>query len=138
MYRFTTAGQPAAGSADYSPGVCNIGPAEIGRRRMAGHIGLIVTVVGFLALVATGAPNWLRLVLFLPAAGSASGYLQGWFHFCVNFGSRGVYNFGPVGTVQRVVEPADRARDRRRSLVIALASAVVGVVVALVAMAIPV
>jgi hypothetical protein len=138
MYRFSAADRPTVGSADYSPGFCNIGPAETARRRMAGHVGLIVTVLGFLALVVTGAPNWLRLILLLPAAGSASGYLQAWFHFCVNFGSRGVYNFGPLGTVQRVADREARARDRRRSLQIGLASAAVGVVVALVAFALPV
>jgi ABC-type uncharacterized transport system permease subunit len=138
MYRSSIAEQHSGGSADYSPGTCNIGRAEISRRRLAGHVGLIVTVLGFAALVATEAPAWLRLVLFLPAATSAAGYVQARLHFCANFGSRGVFNFGPVGTVQRVLDPASRARDRRRSLEIGLASGVVGVVVALVAWAVPV
>ena len=31
-------------SSEYRPGVCNIGPAEIARRRMAGHVGLVATL----------------------------------------------------------------------------------------------
>ena len=31
--------------AEYIPGVCNIGPAEIARRRRAGWTGLVATVV---------------------------------------------------------------------------------------------
>ena len=36
----------------YQPGVCNIGPAEIARRRRAGHTGLLATVALFAILVA--------------------------------------------------------------------------------------
>ena len=31
----------ASTDAEYEPGVCNIGPAEIARRRRAGHVGLL-------------------------------------------------------------------------------------------------
>ena len=122
----------------YQPGVCNIGPAEIARRRMAGHVGLVVTVLGLVALAATGAPHWLRLVLFVPAAGSASGYLQARLHFCAGFGSRGVFNFGQLGSVEQVRDPAARARDRRRSLQISLAAVAIGVAVAVVAALLPI
>jgi hypothetical protein len=123
---------------DYSPGVCNIGPAEIARRRMAGHLGLLASVVVLAALVAVGAPHWTRLVLVLTAGVSASGYLQAWFHFCAGFGSRGVYNFGPVGTVQEVVDPAARARDRARSMQIGVGSIAIGAAVAIVAALLPI
>ena len=121
----------------YSPGVCNIGPAEIARRRMAGHLGLAVTMVVFAALVVVGAPHWTRLVLVLPAGGAASGDLQAWFHFCAGFGSRGIYNFGPLGTVQEVADPQARARDRAQSMRIGLGSVAIGVVVAVVAALLP-
>ena len=122
----------------YRPGVCNIGPAEITRRRRSGHAGLIVSIVLFGALVAVGAPHWTRLVLVLTAGVSASGYLQAWFHFCAGFGSRGVYNFGPVGTVQEVVDPAARARDRARSMQIGVGSIAIGAAVAIVAALLPI
>ncbi len=134
----STAGLGPLNVVDYSPGVCNIGPAEIARRRMAGHLGLLVTVAGLAALVVTGAPPWTRLILVLPAGASASGYLQAWFHFCAGFGSRGVYNFGPVGTVSSVADPEARARDRARSIRIGVASLAIGVVVAIVAALLPI
>src|SRR4051812_39294356 len=40
----------SAGGA-YEPGVCNIGPAEIERRRRSGHVGLLVGLVVFAVLV---------------------------------------------------------------------------------------
>ena len=134
----TTAGAGPLNVVDYAPGVCNIGPAEIARRRMAGHVGLAVGVAAHVALVALGAPHWTRLILFLPAAASASGYLQAFLHFCAGFGSRGVFNLGPVGTVQAVADPIAKARDRARSMQIGVASVLIGVAVAVLAAALPI
>jgi len=122
----------------YQPGVCNIGPQEIARRRRAGHAGLIVSVVVFGVLLALAAPHWTRLVLILPAGASASGYLQGWFHFCAGFGSSGVYNFGPPGTVERVADPESRSRDRLKSLQIGAASLAIGLAVGVGASLLPI
>jgi hypothetical protein len=125
-------------AASYEPGVCNIGPAEIARRRRAGHVSLAITVVLLAALVALGVPHWVRLLLILPAGASASGYLQAQLHFCAGFGSQGVFNFGDVGTIQTVADPQARARDRRRSMEIGLASLAIGVAVAVVAAFMPI
>jgi hypothetical protein len=125
------------GGEVYEPGVCNIGPAEIGRRRRSGHAALIVSIGLLTILVAIGAPHWTRLALVLTAGGSASGYLQAAFHFCAGFGSRGLYNFGPLGTVDQVADPGARARDRFKSLEIGLASLAIGLVVGISAFFLP-
>jgi hypothetical protein len=122
----------------YQPGVCNIGPQEIARRRRSGHLGLAASVALFVVLLAVGAPPWTRLLLILTAAVSATGYLQAWLHFCAGFGSAGVYNFGPLGTVERVDDPHARLRDRLRSLQIGLASLAIGLAVGVGAMLLPV
>jgi hypothetical protein len=126
------------GAVDYVPGVCNIGPAEITRRRRAGHVGLAVGLVVLVGLVATGAPPWMRLILVLPIAGAASGYLQARLRFCAGFGSRGIFNFGELGHTEDVVDPGSRAADRARARAIILASLAIGVVAALAAVLLPV
>jgi hypothetical protein len=131
-----SSGMPITG-IEYQPGVCNIGPAEIVRRRRAGHVGLLVTVAVFAALVAIGAPPLARLILVLPAAAAASGYLQAWLKFCAGFASRGIFNFGPVGDTQQVVDEDARARDRARANRIGLASLAIGVAVGILASVIP-
>jgi hypothetical protein len=128
---------PPASSDAYKPGVCNIGPDEIARRRRAGHVGAIVTYVALAMLLVIHAPPLARLLLTLPAAGAASGYLQAWLHFCAGFGSRGIFNFGELGRTSAVADPAARARDRARATRIGLASLVIGVAVAVVAVALP-
>jgi hypothetical protein len=135
---FMTADMSPLDAGGYSPGVCNIGSAEIGRRRMAGHLGLAVSAAVLAALVLVGAPHWMRLILFLPAGASASGYLQAWFHFCAGFGSRGVFNFGPLGTVHEVADPQAKKRDRARSMQIGIGSLAIGAAVAVVAALLPI
>ncbi len=122
----------------YEPGVCNIGPEEISRRRRTGHAGLIASVLVFAILLAVQAPHWTRLVLVVTAGAAAAGYLQAWLHFCAGFGSQGVYNFGPLGSVQSVADPGARSRDRRRSLEIGLASLGIGLVVGIAAVLLPI
>jgi hypothetical protein len=130
--------EPPAAEPAYRAGVCNIGPAEVARRRRSGHTGLIAAVALLAALVIADAPTPLRLLVFVPAAIAASGYLQAWLRFCAGFGWLGVFNFGDVGTTDRVAEAEARARDRAMALRIGLASAAVGVAAALVAVLLPV
>ncbi len=126
-----------ADSGEYRAGSCNIGPAEIARRRAFGHAAVVATVVLLVALVVIHAPAVSRLLLVLPAGGAASGYLQARFRFCANFGSRGLYNFGSTGSVTSVANADDRRRDRIRALQIELLSLAIGVAVAIAAILLP-
>lgn len=126
-------------SSRYEPGVCNIGPAEIAARRRSGHVAALVTVLALAVLVVMEAPPLWRLLLFLPAAGAASGYLQAALHFCANFGLRGVFNFSDrLRNTESVIAVGARARDRRKALRIIGLSVLVGAAVAIVAYLLPV
>ncbi|HSI99227.1 MAG TPA: hypothetical protein VLA59_02455 [Patescibacteria group bacterium] len=122
----------------YQPGACNIGPAEIRRRRMAGHAGLVASVALMAVLVAVGAPAVLRLLVVLPATLSASGYLQARMRFCANYGWRGIFNLGEIGDDAEVADRAARAADRRLALRIGLGSLALGVAAAIVAALLPI
>jgi len=120
-------------NAEYVPGVCNIGPAEIARRRTMGWIGLIVTLVVFAGLVWAGVGPLWRLLVFFPATVSASGFLQARFRFCVGFARMGVANFGDLGQTKAVESDAARAADRRRGGLLTYTAALIGLVAALIA-----
>ena len=128
---------PLPADRSYEPGVCNIGPAEIARRRRSGHTGVIAAVVLVAILVVVHAPTPLRLLTFFPAAVAAAGYLQAWLRFCAGFGWLGVLNFGDVGTTEQVGSAEDRARDRAMAIRIGVASAAFGLLVALTAFLLP-
>ena len=124
-------------AVDYEPGACNIGPAEVARRWRAGHLGAVVTLLAFIVLFLVGAPPLIRLVVALPAAGTAVAYLEAALKFCVAFGSRGVFNFGPLGVLATVTDTSARARDRRRALEITLSGLVIGLAVGAIAALLP-
>jgi len=123
--------------AVYQPGVCNIGPAEIRQRRLSGYIGLAVAVIFLVVAFALGwAAPW-RLFVFLPATLSATGFLQGAFHFCVRFGTQGLFNFGELGKQEAVYEAEYRRKDQRKAVQIVVLSVVIGAAVAIIAFLIP-
>ena len=114
---------------EYRPGACNIGAAEIRRRRSTGVAMAAFTVVFAVALVAVGAPPWARILVFFPAVGAAIGLLQARFRFCVAFALAGVRNFGPLGVPEKVADAdahrADLAAAARLiSLSVAIAAAI--------------
>jgi hypothetical protein len=136
---FAPTGTPETlATSRYQPGVCNIGPAEIARRRRAGHIGLIAAIGLFLALVVIGAPDWTRFLVAIPTIGAASGYIQAHLKFCAGFGAAGVFNFGELGPTERVADDADRGRDRARAFQIGFASFAIGIAVGVLAVAVPI
>ncbi len=117
----------------YSPGICNIGPAEIQRRRMIGRIGLAATAVLWALFYYLHVPAGWRLTLFLPAWVSAVGFIQARVGFCAGFGLKGVFNLGPVaGRAEPIADAASRAKDRKKSWqIIGYAAAVAAVIAAL-------
>jgi hypothetical protein len=128
----------APAQAEYRAGTCNIGPAEIARRRRTGHVGLAVTVALLAVLLWLDAPTWTRLILVVPAAVGAAGYLQAHFRFCADYGWRGVFNVGERaghGRTTAVADAAARRADRRRAMLISAGSGVIGLAVTLLALA---
>lgn len=86
-------------------------------RNRAGWLGLAVLVVAWALFIILRLGAGWRIFLFLPAALAASGFLQGAFHFCANFGMRGVFNLGPsVGTTESVDQAEHRTKDRAKAL----------------------
>lgn len=130
---------PISGISDarYQPGVCNIGPAEIARRRRGGHVAALISIALLVGLVVLNVPPLARLIVALPAAAAASGYLQATFKFCAGFASRGLFNFSQLGQEQSIADPADRARDKARANQILIGSLAIGLAVGVVAVLLP-
>ena len=109
---------------------CNIGPAEVARRRQSAIVFTVVAALVAVALVAFDAPPIGRLILFPFATGAAITWLQVVHRFCVAFGAFGLENFGRLGGEVRV-DTAQRAADRRRALQLVLEGSVIGTIVTL-------
>ncbi len=122
----------------YIPGVCNIGPAEIARRKRAGWTGLATTAVLWVFFIFFDVPTLWRSTLFIPATMAATGFLQTYFHFCVGFGFKGVYNLvRPLGQTEAIQQKEFHRKDRQKALQITGLSSLIGAMVALVAYSFP-
>jgi hypothetical protein len=117
--------------SEYVPGTCNIGPAEIRSRLLAGWLGAGFTAVLLFLLFMLHASPWWALLVFLPSAGGAVGFFQAAFHFCAAFGMRGVFNFGnKVGEVKDVAQEEFHRADMAKAVKIIVLSALTGAFVA--------
>ena len=117
----------------YIPGVCNIGPEEIKKRKQAGWIGLVATVLLWAVFIWFDVAVPWRLLLFFPAMMSATGFLQAYMHFCAYFGFASLFNFSDVGKTDSVSQAEFRAKDRRKAWQIIIYSVLVGAAVAFLA-----
>ena len=88
-------------------------------------------------LVAFATPPPARLLIWPLATAAAVTWLQVVHRFCVAFGALGLENFGRLGEEVHIDE-RQRATDRRRALQLILEGSLIGLVVALLLVAIPV
>ena len=102
----------------YIPGTCNLGAGEISRRRMVAAIGFVLSLSAFTAFVTKSASRETRFAIFIPLFVMTIGWVQSRKKFCLAYGLTGTFNFGKMGQISRVADPADRAADRKTALVI--------------------
>ena len=122
----------------YTPGICNIGPAERRLRRSLGYVAAAITLLLLSILLVSGGPIWWRLVLIFPAAGAATGFLQDALHFCVGFGLKGIYNvINSAGVVDNIELEEFRLKDNQKAQQIVIWSGLIGIVFALLTLFIP-
>jgi uncharacterized membrane protein len=122
----------------YQPGVCNIGPAERRQRRVLGYVGLAITVLALVAFVVFSVPAPWRVLVAIPVALSANGFLQSAMHFCVGFAMRGLYNMGTsLGTEETVMEADMRRADQKKGAQITLYSMLIAAAVVVIAVFLP-
>jgi len=104
--------------AGYIPGTCNLGAGEISRRKMVAAIGFVLSLSAFTGFITTSASRQTRLAIFIPLLVMSIGWVQSRKKFCLAYGLTGTFNFGKMGQISRVADPADRAADRRTALII--------------------
>jgi hypothetical protein len=125
-------------SEAYIPGMCNIGPSERRRRRILGYVAAAGTLALLAGLLVAGSSIWWRLILIIPAAGAATGFLQDALHFCVGFGMKGIYNvINSAGIVDNVELEEYRLKDKQKAQQIVIWSGLIGVAFALLTLLIP-
>ena len=112
----------------YQAGVCNIGGAEVARRRQVAIFGgftylalAIYSIVGNFSPLAS-------LLLMAPASIFAIGFVQSRKRFCLAYGLMGTFNFQKLGSITKVPDKAALAADRKMALKIILQALFIAVI----------
>jgi hypothetical protein len=106
----------------YQAGVCNIGGAEVARRRQVAIIGgVIYLALALYAVIQNFSPS-ASLVLFAPASIFAIGFVQSRKRFCLAYGLMGTFNFQKLGSITKVEDKAALAADRKMAIQIVVQS----------------
>ena len=108
--------------SEYLAGACNIGPAEIKRRRQGALIGAILFAFTTLLFVITNAPSSTRLLVFIPALLFTVGIIQSRRKFCVAYGFLGVFSFEKLGATRKITINQDLKADRKYAIKLLLQS----------------
>lgn len=114
--------------SDYQAGVCNIGPAEIKRRRQGALVGAILFAITSLLFVITNASTSARLITFIPALLFAVGIIQSRRKFCVAYGFMGVFSFEKIGATKKISVNQDLKTDRKYAIKLLLQSVATAIV----------
>lgn len=114
--------------SEYISGACNIGPAEIRRRKQGAIIGGVLYFATAILFITTSAPTSTRLITFIPAMLFAVGVIQSQRKFCVAYGFMGVFSLEKLGATTKVKINQDLANDRKYALKLLLQSVIAAIV----------
>lgn len=109
-------------ASQYQPGVCNIGGAEVNRRKRVSQVGAVFFLLFSIYAVAEKISVNSGALAFFPAMIAAVGYVQARKKFCFAFGLMGTFNFFELGKMSKVATVEDIAADRKQALTIILQS----------------
>ena len=117
--------------SEYISGACNIGPAEIKRRKQGAYLGGALYLIVSISLIASDASKSTRLWVFLPAALFAVGYIQSKRKFCVAYGFLGIFNFEKLGNTTRIKVNQELKADRKYAIKLLVQALLVATVLTL-------
>lgn len=102
-------------ATNYIPGMCNINQAEIMKRRRIGYLGLAASSLLLAVFIAFDAEWWMRLVIFIPAFTSATGFLQARNKFCVGFAGANMQHADDDGEAIEITDKKSLQLDKQKA-----------------------
>lgn len=104
----------------YQAGVCNIGGAEVARRRQVAIFGGVTYLALAMYSIVGNFSPLASLLLMAPASIFAIGFVQSRKRFCLAYGLMGTFNFQKLGSITKIADKAALAADRKMALKIIL------------------
>lgn len=95
---------------------CNIGGPEVKRRKNAAIFSGVLSLLVGITLLVLDVPREIRSVIFIPILLTVISWFQTKRKFCLVYGLTGVFNLGELGSVESVVDPIQRQKDRSQAV----------------------
>lgn len=108
--------------------MCNIGPAEIKRRKQFGWFGVISTLVLLVVLIIFDLTAKLNILLFFPVFSAILGFAQAQTKFCAAYGLQGVKGMKGMSNLQKI-QGKEKLDARLKSLQYIILSGVVAAII---------
>lgn len=102
--------------SQYQAGVCNIGGAEVAKRRQLAYIGGFIYLLFTLLATLQNFSRKETFVVIAPAILFSVGFIQSRRKFCLAYGLMGTFNFQKIGTLTRVEDRAALMADRKTAI----------------------
>jgi hypothetical protein len=106
----------------YQAGVCNIGGAEVARRRQVAYLGAVLFLAAAAFSIINNYSAVASLIVIIPALIFSIGLVQSRKRFCLAYGLMGTFNFAKLGSITKVEDKAALAADRKTALAILVQS----------------
>lgn len=106
--------------SQYQAGVCNIGGAEVAKRKQLSYVGGLIFLLFLLIAVLQDFSLTETSVAFAPAILFSVGFIQSRRKFCLAYGLMGTFNFAKIGALSRVEDRDSLKADRSTAISILL------------------
>ena len=106
--------------SQYQAGVCNIGGAEVAKRKQLSYVGGLIFLLFLLIAVLQDFSLTETSAAFAPAILFSVGFIQSRRKFCLAYGLMGTFNFAKIGTLTRVEDRDSLKADRSTAISILL------------------
>ncbi len=114
---------------EYISGQCNIGSEEVKKRLRIGYAGLLLMIVFIIVSEAFHFPDNFKLLLFVPTAYMASGFLQARQRFCFLYAFLGL--FSVTGNHHKIQQEDSRRKDRIKAIQLVLQVVLISLLITL-------
>ena len=108
--------------SQYQAGVCNIGGAEVAKRKQLSYVGGLIFILFLLTAVFQDFSLSQTSVAMAPAILFSVGFIQSRRKFCLAYGLMGTFNFAKIGTLTRIEDRDSLKADRGTAISILLQS----------------
>ena len=120
--------------SQYQAGVCNIGEAEVAKRRQVSYFGGFLYLSFVSSALLRDFTTASTISAIFPAMIFAVGFIQSRRKFCLAYGLMGSFNFQKLGTLTHVEDRDSLKADRKTAISILTQSLVLALLLTALAM----